>query len=429
MTVGYYHDQISDSFSGIDSHAARWGRQAEQSKATIQAWVEEHQPDYLFILLGFNDLGWFVSGPEGLILAMGDLVSNARKAKSDIKILLGNVVDRTLLAGRDDLVENTKTYNNLLRESVVDWSQDDSPVVYVDVNANYDCHPEGCPDGHDGLHPNSMGEYHIAEAFAQSLKENFGFTGPDFEVPPNSEPREISTPTGVTASSQPEGIRVTWDRLRSARGYDIRSRVQGMSDWWSEGPVYPETTASWSTWVGSGQTWEFQVRMRGDNDDRSDWSPLVSATADVQTAPGPSNIVAVSSGDGIQVTWDAVTGYDINRYGVLVWDRDQEGSFAESRGASATSFLFGGLTQGHTYSVWVETWVNINGGVAGGVPASAGDVVAGGASAAGGKLRIRDKNNAADIAEDEALAALSSAMMSQAFMWASTPISNKTLDA
>ena len=274
-----------------------------------------------------------------------------------------------------------------------------------------------------------MGEYHIAEAFAKALQRSFEFTGPDFEVPASAEPREVSTPTGVTATSQDEGIRVSWSDQLSARGYDIRSRVQGMTDWWSEGPVYPDTTASWLTWVGTGQTWEFQVRTRGDNDDHSDWSSLVSAKANVKTAPGPSNVVAVPSGDGIQVTWDAVTGYDVNRYGVLVWDRDTEGSFIENRGALGTSLQIGGLVQGHTYSVWVDTWVNLNGGVAGGVPASAGDVVVGGASAARRKLRIRDEDNAADIAENKALAALSSVMMSQAFVGASTPISNKTLDA
>ncbi|RYO75172.1 hypothetical protein DL764_010566 [Monosporascus ibericus] len=389
-TTGAYHGLVPAYFGVTSEHASWWGRQAAQSKDTIRAWVEEHQPEYLLVLLGFNDLGWWISGPEDLAGDMGQLVDNARKGKPDIKILLGNVVDRTFIRGRQDLVDNTSRYNQLLRERMEGWFRYESPLVYVDVNANYNCRPHGgCPDGYDGLHPNSMGEYHIAQSFARSLKEHFGFIGPDFVVPSNPEPREISTPTNVLTSSWPEGLRTSWDLVSGARGYDIRTRLQGMSGWWTEGPVYPDSAASWTTWVVSGQTWEIQVRTRGDNDHRSDWSPITSATADVQTAPGPPNIVVVPSGDGLQVSWGAVHGYDVNRYGVIIWDKDEEGAFIDTRGVSGTSLFIGGLMQGHRYSTWVATWVNLNGGIAGGLPAAGRDVIGGGgAPAPPGNLRI-----------------------------------------
>lgn len=55
--------------------------------------------DYLFVFFGFNDLGWFVSGLEDFVGDMGFLVNNVCKGKLDIKILLGNVVDRIFIKG------------------------------------------------------------------------------------------------------------------------------------------------------------------------------------------------------------------------------------------------------------------------------------------------------------------------------------------
>lgn len=313
---------------------------------------------------------------------MKALVDNARKGRSNVKILLGNVVDTTFITGRQDLVDNTVSYNELLRERVGVWSQTESPVLYVDVNTNYNCRPEGCPDGWDGLHPSSLGEYHIAEAFAKIMKGYFQFDGPDFEVAPDPEPRVSSTPASVRTTSVPERLRTDWDCVSGARGYDLRSRLKGMEGWWSEGPA-SLNAASWTTWVVCGQSWEFQVRTRGDNDDRSEWSAIMSATADVKTAPEPPNIVIVPSGeDALHITWGGITGNDVNRYSVIIWDGDTEGAFVEVRGISDTSLLIDGLVRNHRYSIWVDTWVNHEGHVAGDLPVAGRDVLVGGGAPA-----------------------------------------------
>lgn len=113
----------------------------------------------------------------------------------------------------------------------------------------------------------------------------------------------------------------------------------------------------------------------------------------MKTAPGPPNIVVLPSGDGLQVTWGPVTTHNVNRYAVIIWDRDTEGSFIDMKAEAGTSISIGGLNQGHRYSVWVATWVNLNGGVAGGLPASGRDVrIGGGAPAVPGNLRITDSS-------------------------------------
>lgn len=150
---GRYASGVSEGF--VESgHASWWGRQASETKNTIRQWVRDHQPDYLLLLLGFNDLGWFVSGPEALHYDIKQIIDRARDSKPNVKILVGNVVHRTFLNGRQDLVDSTNRYNIMLHDSMQDWTTDESPVVLVDLNTAYDCEPHsGCGDAYDGLHP------------------------------------------------------------------------------------------------------------------------------------------------------------------------------------------------------------------------------------------------------------------------------------
>jgi lysophospholipase L1-like esterase len=381
---GGYADGVPDSFTSM-GHAAFWGFQAAQDEPLVNGWVEEYQPDYMLVLLGFNDLGWFVSDPDGLIDQIGDIIQNARDAKPDVKLLVGNVVQRLFLEGRQDLVDNTNTYNELLAGMAPDWLSYESPLSIVDVAANYDCSPDSCPDGYDGLHPTVLGEHHIAQAFANVLGSDFGFAGNPYTVPESVEVRTVSVPTDVVAYSYPEGIFTTWNNMHNNRGYEIRSRVQGETDWWSSAPVSPNTWGSWLSWVVDGQTWETQVRTVGDGADRSDWSFLASAEAHPETAPGPSNITVAPLGDGVAVSWSAVDGYDVNRYGVLLWDRDTPGSYVGYYAATGPSLTVHGLTSGHRYDVWVATYINMAQGsvnnfhaTPGGMPAAAHSVIIGG---------------------------------------------------
>ncbi|RYP17692.1 hypothetical protein DL765_004370 [Monosporascus sp. GIB2] len=359
-TVGSYAGGVAAGFRN-SGHASYWGRQAAQSRHTIKDWVSSHKPDYLLILLGFNDLGWFVSGPEDLLGDMGNLIQAAREAKPDIKLLVGNVVHRTFIKGRQDLVDNTNRYNILLRDTIPSWFRWESPIAYVDVNTDYNCRPGGCPDGYDGLHPNALGEYHIAQAFARVLKRDFGYNGVDFRVPAQVDPRPVGTPQNVVTVAYPEGLFTTWDPVYNSRGYEIRARLQGATGWWSEGIVYPSTHGSWQTWIINGQTWEYQVRTKGDNDARSDWSSISSATANLRTAPGPSNIIVEPQGNNVLVRWDAVTGYYVNRYEVIVWDKDTEDAFIVGYPAAGTSLVLTDLKPGHRHGIWVSTHVGMIG--------------------------------------------------------------------
>ncbi|KAK4209311.1 hypothetical protein QBC37DRAFT_450660 [Rhypophila decipiens] len=346
--LGFYHDLVPGEFR-IQGQAAEWGQQAAQTKATIEAWVREHKPDYLLVLLGFNDLGWWVSGPDDLVGNMGGLVENARRGQPNITILIDNVVHRTFINGRQDLVDNTNRYNQLLRERMGSWHRWGSPLLYVDVNTNYNCRSHGgCPDAYDGLHPNAMGEYHIAQSFAQALKQHFGFIGDDFPVSPSPEPRIVSTPPNVGTPSFPEGLLTSWNIAKNNRGYIIRTRLQGMTSWWSEGPVSPNSYASWNTWVLTGQTWETQVCTRADGTDGDEPGAFIG-----RGAPTPSgNLNAVNiDPTTVRLTWS--TSASASGYGVYVytsaWAPHGEGTYVAGT-THSIGFLFPG-TWNYRYCV------------------------------------------------------------------------------
>jgi hypothetical protein len=207
------------------------------------------------MLLGFNDLGWWVSGPDGLLSTTENLVNSARRGNPNVKFAIGNVVERLFIDCRQDLVDNTRDYNNKLKQACTAWSRyANTFTAYVDVAAQYDCRPGGCPDGYDGLHPNAMGELHIAKAFADVLSgDQFLLKGRNF-VAGSPAPRPVSKPTGFRMSAVNLGLLMSWDRQPNARGYNIRLRIKGATGWWSDGPVYPDANLSYFTWCLKGKS-------------------------------------------------------------------------------------------------------------------------------------------------------------------------------
>ncbi|HEX6342604.1 fibronectin type III domain-containing protein [Umezawaea sp.] len=354
-------------------HFAVWGRQAAQDKGLIREQVALHQPDYVLVGLGFNDLGWFVSGPEGTLDSMRTLVEQARAAKPDVRFALANVPQRTRMDGREDLPRNTDAYNAMLAAAIPSWSTPTSPVALVDWRGNYACELDGCPDGYDGLHPNATGEYKIAQAFERTLHDGYGLGSAVPAVPTDVPARPTPVPTGVVASASPGGITVTWDAVFGAYGYTVRSRLKGAADWaGSRAAANRHDTA----WTVDGQEWEYQVRTDNGDQVRSDWSPVVSAVAHPLTARGPSDIVTRATATGVDVSWNEPTGEHtstIDRYQILTLDKDVPGAWLGGTAVKGRSVHVDGLVPGHRYTVAVATW-NAAGG---GIPAGARPVVVG----------------------------------------------------
>lgn len=363
VLAGGAYAERSESFDS--DHFSVWGRQAAQDKNLIREQVAWYQPDLLLVGLGFNDMGWFVSDADGTIASMKTLVDQARAAKPDIDIALANVPQRTAIGGREDLPIKTATYNDILEHEIPLWDTAVSPVWLVDWAGNYSCGVDSCPAGYDGLHPNALGEYQIAHAFELALHRRWGIGGSVPDVPAAVPARPTPTPSNVQAVTASFGVTVTWDKVFGARGYTVRSRVVGQD--WTESSVGVnrfDTTLTFDGWQ-----WEYQVRTNNASDGQSDWSPVVTAVAHPTTAPPPTGIVTHATATGMDVAWGAPTGPytdTIDRYEIIIWDKDIPGSWITGTSVKGLSVHIDGLDIGHRYQVWVKTWNAGGGGLPGG---------------------------------------------------------------
>jgi lysophospholipase L1-like esterase len=416
----------ADTKPDFDSdHFAVWGRQLAQDKSLIRGQVQNFQPDILLVGLGFNDMGWFVSGPQGTLDSMKTLVDEARAAKPNIKFALANVPQRSFIGGRDDLPINTDIYNQMLAAAIPTWSTPDSRVELVDWRGNYSCETTGCPAGYDGLHPNAWGEYQIAHAFELTLHTGYqlGSSVPAVPDPSQIPLRPTPTPGNVTATSGPSGVIVTWDAVPGALGYTVRSRLVGLPTW---NESHASANRFDTTWTTDGQQWEYQIRTDNGDQLKSGWSGTVTATAHPQTSPPPVGIVTHATATGIDVVWGRPTGAHtdtIDRYQVITLDKDTPGAWIGGTAVKGLSAHVDGLLPGHHYIVAVATWNTAGGGMpglarpvtigAGTPPAPTGLQVTstdpttvqltwnGSSQAAGYRIWVRNINNGSQSAADE----------------------------
>lgn len=353
---GYARD-VDASFATGCRHFATWGYQAHQCMQSIAKVVEDWSPDLIISLLGFNDIGWCVSDAEGTLQAIQGIVRSARIAKERVQserrrrganggdgvqdegeeerldFVIGNIVNRTLLEGREDLIENTRKFNSLLLDRAHSWDQHNSKVVVADVAALYDCGPQyrdWAPAAYDGLHPSALGEFQIAKAFTETLHEEFGWGSKGLEIPSSSHhgggggvpKRNLQVPEGITAKSTPMGIQVLWKDVfgaayqvhwREFSSYSLSSSFSSSSS--SRGK--PELVNNNNDWTLSESshpqiflpvpqhcTIEFQLRCHH-GFETGPWSPIYKAKCVDAPIPAPTNIQTFPNSIGFEVRWDA----------------------------------------------------------------------------------------------------------------------------
>ncbi|CZT21821.1 uncharacterized protein RCC_07688 [Ramularia collo-cygni] len=360
ITTGGYALDVSRDFQGW--HFAKSGRQVFQAKDLIAEQVRIHQPDWLLVMLGFNDLGWCVSGPEGTLENMMTFISNARAAKPDLNFAIANVPQRSPISGHPELPQWTARYNSMLKTAINEdhKSSGKSQIELVDIEQHYGNVPDHCKGTCDGLHPNSLGEYQIAKAFSATLNQSLNIGGAPLQIPNHIPARPIHTPKNVRACGMPFGIRFAFDPVYGARGYDVRQRCGGD---WTEG--YQGSNQMDNSFTGAGVKWEFQVRTRGGekDEDKSEWSDVVSALARQDNAPAPRSTGVYATMTGFEATWEPLDGgWDVERYAVL-WQDKTVGGFLCGQGARGNTTRVDGLDPGHRYEVWLQTWTSDGPGI------------------------------------------------------------------
>jgi hypothetical protein len=378
-TDGYYNSSINSACSrGQCAHDALWGWSFNVAKGHIAADVSTYQPNYLLIELGFNDLA-FLNTPSGTLGDAKALIDNARAVDPTVKVLIASVVTRAPLCGFDNLNSAIATYNSDLASAVPGWSTSRSPVQLVDISSGYN----PATMTYDGLHPNGLGEYEIADAFSTALADDFGLgavPGP----PPGSVPGiSLSTPATMSASTGSTGVLLQWSRVYGASGYKIFERDTTGNP--SPLPAFSELPLPipgdhWiAGWGIVGHTYQYEVASARGTTETSPSGPVtITMPASEPTADPPSSITVVPSPgtNSISLNWSQPSGNpndsSISQYAVFWLDANAPCPVAVPSEAltSSTSFTITGLVAGHQYDLAIAS-VNADGmGAWGGAPAA-----------------------------------------------------------
>ena len=287
-------------------HLSQWGWQATEARGAVADPVRTHQPDYLLVELGFNDLALGLA-PTALAGAVREIVTNARAARPDVTVLVANVVHRSPVPNRPELAGRISAYNQQLAELVPALSRAGSPVALVDLDRVFD----HTVHTYDGLHPNVRGEVVIAKAFADVLSAGFGL-GSGFGAVPASLPADLR-PGGAGAVSVERsglGLRVSWPHVFGASGYRLFRR-----DLTAGGPFEPYPYAvgadSWTDpRLAAGHRYAFHVRtVRGDH--VAEASPVgEGVVAPLPLVPGVTVTTSPARPYTATVRWKPVAGAD-----------------------------------------------------------------------------------------------------------------------
>ncbi|GAA0612753.1 SGNH/GDSL hydrolase family protein [Streptomyces crystallinus] len=165
-------------------HDAQWGRPYLTEKDEIEAKVREHEPDYLLVLLGINDLFWYGVEPPQFEANLREFVACARRANPGLTIVLGTVLPCRKAVDDPDFGARVDACNNRLRAVAEDLDTPSSPLAVAETAAEF----IATEHTWDGTHPNPNGELRIAAAFADALADRFGigarYPRPYPDVPP-----------------------------------------------------------------------------------------------------------------------------------------------------------------------------------------------------------------------------------------------------
>ncbi|KAL6887012.1 carbohydrate esterase family 3 protein [Trichoderma evansii] len=366
--VGPYSGTVPPDPASPPSPPPLYGATAQTTQVgTNGSYAKDVDPDFLRNSNHFAVWGRAAAVDKGLIGAVfiSTLVSNARAVNPNLKFAIANVPQRSFIGGRQDLVDNTNTYNQLLPAAISQWSTEQSPIQLVELQQNYDCQPSGCPAGYDGLHPNAWGEYLIAQAFAQTLVDGFNIGSVPLAVPSEDDPsldRDLPVPTNFQVFTSPQGVSATWDEVYGAYSYDVSVSINDGAN------TYSPTTRSFNRWDCQwpldGWTYAVSVRASAGDNRKGDYTATLSALAHPQLAAPPENVVVTPTETGFTVTWDPPTGDytdSIVEYNVLYWDwNPTDCQYISGAAFKSSKAVIEGLNPGTNYLIAPVTW-NENG--------------------------------------------------------------------
>ena len=327
-------------------HNGVWGRPALQAKDTVEAEVRSANPDYALILLGINDLAWFTD-PATTGQSLRTLITNARRAKPGLKIVLGRVLPTDRAADEPAFAAKVAELNATINTIATSMTTVASPITIAATDAGFNA----ATDTWDGVHPNARGEYKVAAAFADALKAKFGL-GAAFPRPlpaVATGPRIAPTLSVVNRDGAAD---LSWTRSPGADGYWVWTRNVTEGEAWGKLPI-PLPGASWTAGLlRNGGTYEFKLQTAKGRD-TGVYSNVVTAKPSGPSPAGTS--LSVSNGDReVRLSWTKVP----NATDFFVWTRNVTEGQAWSKlpiPLGGTSWTAGLLSNGGEYEFKLQS--------------------------------------------------------------------------
>ncbi|WP_017585086.1 SGNH/GDSL hydrolase family protein [Nocardiopsis ganjiahuensis] len=283
-------------------HAARWGASAQDLSSDIARVAAEHEPQYLLLQAGTEDI---LSGgsADHALDGIAETVSTVRVVLDGARFVVGELPD---VEGSDDdgrVNAEIERFNMGLVDLAGQLSSETSPVVVAQVAKEY----TPAYDNWDATNPNVRGELKIAAAFADALAEPLG-VGEGFPRPlPELSAGPLTAPEPDYEETD-EGLRLSWENVPGATDYRVEQRRVAPAP--DEASVIPAEVESdgderflMVESLFSGARYEFVVRPLKGRDKGTESEPL-QMVWDGEPPPGPA-WVRVQDG-GAQVSWEDV---------------------------------------------------------------------------------------------------------------------------
>ncbi len=196
-----------------------------------------------------------------------------------------------------------------------------------------------------GLQPGTTYHYRLVAS-----RDGVDRPGDDMTFTTTTGPAAPAQPTGVVATPGPRRVRVDWEDVSGATGYQVFSRAAGDAGY----PTTPEASPSASEHVSSPLEPEAErcFKVRAVNHGPGPFSDEVCATPEGTPPAAVSNLSATAGVGSVTLSWPAAEGAQ----SYLVHRRSSTGTYPAMPRASVTGSAYSdsGLTAGATYCYVVQ---------------------------------------------------------------------------
>jgi hypothetical protein len=245
---------------------AHWGMALFEEETVIRAKVAKYRPDYLLVLLGLDDLYWFLKTQSQMASHLAGFIAQARAANPHIRIVLGMIPPDIHTQTSATFAASIAAFNNTISATALQLSTTASPIAVAHDRIGFTV----AADTWDGTHPNANGEVRIAAGFANTLAVRFHlgktYPTPFLALPtgPLTHPQLTAT-AGATAGSAV----FSWTLAPGANGYYVYLQDVTAGDKTFKRLPWPLTPAQ-SPWtvslLTSQHTYNFKLQACKGND-------------------------------------------------------------------------------------------------------------------------------------------------------------------